>query len=107
MVFGMFVDVLIVPALLIAAASASPPSPGHGISESLANDRAGAIQSLSYDLSFRIPPQRAEPIHAAEVVGFKLPAPRRIVLDFETPRDHVLGVRIAGRPSISLSSTVT
>src|SRR5579864_7083696 len=94
----MFVDVLTVPALLLAAASVAPPSPGRGISESLASDRAGAIQSLGYDLSFRIPPQRTEPIHGAEVVRFKLRAPRRIVLDFEPPRDRILGVRVAGRP---------
>jgi aminopeptidase N len=92
----MFVDVLTMPALLLAAASVSPPSPGRGISESLANDRAGAIQSLSYDLSFRIP--LTEPIRGAEVLHFKLRAPHRIVLDFEQPRDRILGVRVAGRP---------
>src|SRR6516165_226384 len=86
------------PLLALLFASVSTPSPGPGISEVLANDRAGAVASLSYDLSFRIPQSKDEPIRGSEVVHFRLSAPRRIFLDFEQPRDHVLAVRVSGHP---------
>ncbi|MBZ5610918.1 MAG: hypothetical protein LAP38_21855 [Acidobacteriia bacterium] len=84
-------------ALLLGAASA-PPSPGRGVSESLANERAHVIQALRYDLSFKIPRERSDAIRASETVRFVLTAPHRIVLDFEQPREHVSEVRVDGRP---------
>jgi aminopeptidase N len=84
-------------AALLAAAAAAAVSPGPGISESLANDRAGAISALRYELSFRIPEKKAEAIRGSEVIRFTLRAPHAIVLDFEQPRDHLREVRINGR----------
>ena len=86
------------PLLALLFASISTPSPGPGISEALANDREGAVTSLSYDLSFRIPQSKVEPIRGSEVVHFRLRAPRRIFLDFEQPPDHVLAVGVGGHP---------
>ena len=79
------------------AAAASSDVPGPGISETLANDRAGAIRSVRYDLSFLIPEEKSKPIHGSEVVRFDLRAPRPVVLDFDQPRDRLLAVRIGGR----------
>ncbi len=90
-------DVLTALAVLLAAASSSTLPPGPGISESLANDRAKVIGSLAYELSFKIPERKADAIRGVEVIRFALPAPHRIVLDFEQPRDHVLDVRAGGK----------
>jgi aminopeptidase N len=88
---------MIAVAALLAAASTPALSPGRGISESLANERSAAIRSLRYALSFHIPAVKSAPIRGEEVVRFVLRASRRIVLDFEQPRDHVLDVRVDDR----------
>jgi aminopeptidase N len=82
---------------LFAAVAAAALPPGPGISENLANDRAGAIRNVRYNLSFQIPAKKSDPIHGAEVIRFDLRAPRSIVLDFDQPRDHLHEVRINGR----------
>jgi aminopeptidase N len=87
-------DVIGALAVVLAAASSAALPPGPGISQGLANDRAKAIRSLTYELSFKIPERKNEAIRGAEVVRFDLGAPRRIILDFEQPRDHILSVRV-------------
>ena len=80
-------------ALMLAAALADP---GAGISEALAKERAAAISSLRYELDFRLPASRTQPIRARAVVRFRLASPHRIVLDFANPRDRVLSVTRGG-----------
>jgi aminopeptidase N len=80
------------PALLLLAFApfaAAAVSPGRGISETLATDRAAAIRALRYELSFRIPEAKSDPLRGVETVSFELAAPREIVLDFDQhqPRD--------------------
>jgi aminopeptidase N len=104
---------------------ASLAAPGAGIPETLAKERAAAISALRYELEFRIPQARSEPIRGREVVRFHLARPERVVLDFgpstplgtgpstplgtspstplgtspsTPPRDRVLSVSRAGRP---------
>ena len=72
--------------------------PGAGIPESLAQERARVIQSLRYELEFRLPESRQEPITAREVVRFTLSAPHRVVLDFAQPPDRIRGLTRDGRP---------
>jgi aminopeptidase N len=91
-------------ALLAATAAAAPVTPGPGISERLANDRAASLSALRYELSFQIPETKTEPIRGSEVIRFSLRARHRIVLDFEQPRDHVLAVRVNGRVTDFLMS---
>ena len=91
-------DVITALAVVLAAASSSALPPGPGISETLANERAAAIRSLAYDLSFKIPEHKTELIRGVDVVRFELSAPRPVVLDFEQPRDHILDVRTGGSP---------
>src|SRR6516165_5614001 len=75
-----------------AYSAAVDPSLGPGVPEPLARERAGAILSLRYELSFHIPDQRAKAIRASEMVRFALRVPHRVVLDFAQPRDRVAGV---------------
>jgi aminopeptidase N len=77
---------------------ASLALPGAGIPEALAKERAAAISSVRYELEFRIPEARTEPIRGREVVRFRLAQPHRVVLDFAQPRERVLSVSRAGRP---------
>jgi aminopeptidase N len=80
--------------LLMAALGGAP---GAGIPESLAQERARVIQSLRYELEFRLPESRQEPITAREVVRFTLSAPHRVVLDFAQPPDRLRGLTRDGR----------
>jgi aminopeptidase N len=81
-----------------ACAAAVDPSLGPGVPETLARERAEAISSLRYELSFRIPDKRAEAIRGSETIRFVLRAPHRVVLDFAQPRDRVAGVRVGDKP---------
>jgi aminopeptidase N len=88
--------------------------PGAGIPETLAKERAAVLSSVRYELEFRIPEARGEPIRGREVVRFRLAAPHRVVLDFAPstahgagpstppgagpPRDRLLSVSRGGRP---------
>jgi len=87
--------------LLLAAAplAAAAVSPGRGVPETLAEERAAAIRDLRYELSFRIPESKAEPVRGTETVRFILAAPRAVTLDFEQPRDHIVSVEAGGRPT--------
>ncbi len=90
-------DVIIAWAAVLAAASVAALPPGRGISESLAKERADTIQSVHYDLSFRIPERKTDAIHATEILRFSLHAPHRVVVDFEQPREHVVDIQVNGR----------
>src|SRR5215468_3437175 len=83
---------------LLGLLFATPPLPVAGISEELANERAAAISSLRYELSFRIPEKKTEPVDGTTKVQFQLSAPRRIELDFEQ-QSHIKTIRIGGRPA--------
>ena len=76
---------------------ASLAAPGAGIPETLAKERAAAISGLRYELEFRVPSVRTEPIRGREVVRFRLAAPHRVVLDFGQPRERLLSVSREGR----------
>ena len=49
-----------------------PAPPGAGIPLALAEDRAARVSSLRYELSFKIPSKRAEPIDAHLIATFAL-----------------------------------
>src|ERR1700729_1843257 len=78
--------------------AAVDPSLGPGVPETLARERAAAISSVRYELSFVIPQKRTEAIRGLETVRFALRVPHRVVLDFAQPRDHVRSVRIGDKP---------
>src|SRR6476660_1253476 len=76
---------------------AALPSPGRGIPEILATERATSIRGLRYELLFRVPEAKNEALHGSETVRFELSAPRQVVLDFEQKRDRILSVRADGK----------
>jgi aminopeptidase N len=87
--------------LATTLASQSPsqpesPSPGRGISEALARERAGVIRSLRYELSFVVPPDVSQPVQGRATLRFSLAAPHRVVLDFAPPADRIRSVRAGG-----------
>jgi aminopeptidase N len=84
------------PLLLATMLSSQPGAdlPTRGVPESLAQERAAAIGSLRYDLTFAVPSDVAEPVLGRVVVRFTLRQPHRVVLDFAQPRDHIRSVRV-------------
>ncbi|MGH9349197.1 MAG: M1 family metallopeptidase, partial [Vicinamibacterales bacterium] len=80
--------------LLMFAALAAP---GAGIPDSLAQERAAALGGIRYELDFRIPESKSQPLRGRLVVRFRLASPHRIVLDFASPRERVLSVTRDGR----------
>jgi aminopeptidase N len=77
------------------------PSLAPGVPETLARERAEAISSLRYELSFGIPEKRIEGIRGSETVRFALRAPHRIVLDFAQPREHVSTILVGDKPVVA------
>ena len=84
--------------LLIAMALAAQlsESPGRGVSEALAAERAAAIRDLRYDLAFVIPAERRDRVDGRAVVRLRLDAPRRLVFDFAQPSGNVRSVTVGG-----------
>ena len=83
--------------MLPLALAAALATPGPGVPESLARERAAAISSVRYELEFRIPAGRTQPIRGREVVRFRLAEPHRVVLDFGQKRDNILVVTRGGQ----------
>jgi aminopeptidase N len=85
----MRIALLVALLLLLIAWSASRPSapvdgdPEAGVSEGLANERAGRIADLHYDLSLTIPAAKSEPLTGSAVIRFTLAdAGHPLALDF-------------------------
>jgi aminopeptidase N len=78
--------------MLAALAEAAAVSPGRGIPQALATERAANVRALRYELSFRMPDSKAEALHGVETVRFQLRAPRQVVLDFEQKRERIVSV---------------
>ena len=83
--------------LLAAAVTAVPASPGPGVSDALARERARAIRDLRYAVELTVPAARSEPVRGRVTVRFSQTSARRVVLDFAQPRDRVLAVRSGQR----------
>jgi aminopeptidase N len=82
---------------MAAAVTAAPPAPEPGISTALARLRASSVQEVRYDVAFRVPADRSQPVAGAVTIRFVLKAPGSLVLDFAQPPDHVRGIRVGGR----------
>jgi len=82
------------PALAVAAAG----SPGRGVPEKLAEDRAAGIRLLRYELRFRIPESKTEAVRGTETVRFELRSAQPVVLDFEQKRDRILSLQAGRHP---------
>jgi len=86
--------------LLLAGALIGQPgreTPGPGISDALARERAGTIGALRYELIFVVPDTTAEPVQGRAILRFTLKARQPVVLDFARPREAVRSVHADGR----------
>ncbi|HEY2382040.1 MAG TPA: M1 family aminopeptidase [Terriglobia bacterium] len=80
--------------------SGESKDPEAGVSLDLATKRAQSIESLSYDLSFTIPSNPAEPVTGHEVIHFSTKdVTEPVILDFSPGADSLKAVTIAGRSS--------
>ncbi len=90
---------------LLGSADTQPPAtPGPGVSETLARERAAAIRDLKYELSFTIPADRKTAVRGRSIARFSLEKPHRVVFDFAQPSERLTQVRAAGRviaPSVA------
>src|SRR5215204_896990 len=90
---------------LLGSADTKPPAtPGPGVSETLARERAAAIRDLKYELSFAIPADRKTAVRGRSIARFLLEKPHRVVFDFAQPSERLTQVRAAGRviaPSVA------
>ena len=76
------------------------PDPEPGVTQTLAEERARAIQGLSYDLVFTIPSNPASPITAHEIIRFSAKdLAQPIILDFTPAADHLKSIKVGGKPS--------
>src|SRR6266540_867409 len=67
--------------------------PGSGISLSLAEERAGRIGDLSYDVALKIPAHKSERLDGTEIIRFTLKsAARPLALDFVADSASVISV---------------
>src|SRR5215468_5786452 len=82
--------------LLLMALAAGPLADAvdRGISESLARERAAAFTAVRYDLAFKVPERRQQPVEGSLRLTATLAAPRRIVIDFSAPKERVRSIRV-------------
>jgi len=87
---------------LFAAVGAWPQvaDPAPGVARALAQERAGRVSDLRYELRLSIPPQKDQPISGRNVLKFRLAqADRPLALDFDPDRPQPLSVVSNGQPS--------
>jgi aminopeptidase N len=69
-----------------------------GVSYALAQQRSKALTAIHYDLSFRIPPSKAEEIRGEEVLSFNRNNTEDVVIDFKASPSQLLKVEANGHP---------
>jgi len=78
------------------------PVIGDGISRELAADRQRTISALRYDLTFRIPETKTEPIRGEEILTVQLTdVDRPLVIDFGPPANQIASVKVGDKPLAS------
>jgi len=75
-----------------------PAPPGAGIPDTLAAERAARVSNLAYDVTFRIPAARTDPVSAHLRATFTLAdADRPLAFDFAQPVDRLLAMHANAR----------
>src|SRR5262245_13243990 len=101
-------SICLVAALLLmldSACRANKPAldranPEPGVPLTLATQRAQAIEGLTYDLSFSIPADPAQPVSAHVTIRFATKdISHPVVLDFSPGADYLKSVTVGGKPS--------
>jgi aminopeptidase N len=79
--------------------SSEAPALLPGVSEELATYRKKVISRLHYDINFRIPAEKAEPIQASQTIRFKLKeAHVPLQLDFKEKTSHIQQIVVNNKP---------
>jgi aminopeptidase N len=68
-----------------------------GVSRSLALDRAAHIGNVRYELGFRLPEDKAEPVEGTEVLTFDLDGRRDVQLDFREGSGSIKSLTVNGK----------
>jgi aminopeptidase N len=84
--------------MMAAAVVSAVVSPGAGVSQTLARERAAAVSDIRYELHFQIPERRSERVSGRVVVRFTLDRPRPLAFDFAQPSGAVTMLLAGGRP---------
>lgn len=70
-----------------------------GIDIELAKYRKANINTIEYDLDFRIPADRNQPIQGYEILTFNLLSVERdVLIDFNVPTENLQGIIVNGEP---------
>ena len=69
-----------------------------GVSLELARERAARISQVRYELAFRIPENKAEPLEGTEALTFTLRGRGPVQLDFREGADHLRRLTVNGKP---------
>ena len=69
-----------------------------GVSQELARERAARISQVRYELAFRIPENKAEPLEGTEALTFTLRGRGPVQLDFREGADHLRQLAVNGKP---------
>ncbi|MBR5107390.1 MAG: ERAP1-like C-terminal domain-containing protein [Bacteroidales bacterium] len=69
-----------------------------GVSQGLARERAERISDIRYELAFRIPEDKAEPLEGTESLTFRLQGRGPVQLDFREGADHLRQLSVNGNP---------
>ena len=83
-------------AALLAGCGRMPVEPG--VSRDLALDRAARIDSVRYELFFRIPEDKAEPVQGTVALTFDLKGRGPVQLDFREGAEMMQGLCVNGKP---------
>ena len=68
-----------------------------GVSRTLALERAKHIGNLAYDLSFRIPEDKSEPVEGSETLTFTLDSRQTVLLDFREWPENIRSLTVNGK----------
>ncbi len=84
--------------LLVVFLRREPAPPEAGIPLALAEDRAARLQDVKYEVSFKIPAQRDQPITGKLIASFVLSeGSRPLAFDFSQPPDRIKSVKANSR----------
>ena len=68
-----------------------------GVSRTLALDRSAHIRDIRYDLCFRIPESKTEPVEGMETLTFTLDSRRTVQLDFREGPESIRSLSVNGK----------
>ena len=69
-----------------------------GVSQELARERAARISQVRYELAFRIPEEKAEPLEGTESLTFTLQGRGPVLLDFREGAENLRQLSVNGKP---------